>query len=111
MNKIFEFNYYSVLDSSGTSGSGFIFGNNFWLGSVKQCEYISTPTKLIFTNTEFMPYMHNDLMNSIAPINIGYRVIHASHTSAMQAQVETFLDRAVSSSYCQYFFEVSSIFT
>lgn len=84
----------SVLDASGIPESGFVLGNNFWLGSSKGCDSARKPHALVISK-RFNRHMHEHLMTSIAPFDIDYRVIYASHSSPWQVQVEFYLDRAV----------------
>lgn len=73
-----------------------MLGQNFWLGSIKGCEAVSHPHTLTLSN-RFERIMHAGLLKTKAPFDIGYRVVHASHTSPWQIQVEFLLEAAVSS--------------
>lgn len=48
-----------MLDASGSPGNGFIWGNNYWLGSYSQCQWISSKQPIrSFTHvsTNFPPF-------------------------------------------------------
>ncbi|KAG8225573.1 hypothetical protein J437_LFUL002090, partial [Ladona fulva] len=44
---------FAVLDASGTPGSGFLWGNNYWLGSLSMCRYLEPrrPEVILHTNS------------------------------------------------------------
>lgn len=83
-----------MLDASGAPGSGFVLGNNFWLGSIKGCDSARKPHALVISE-RFDRHMHPNLLKQTAPFDIDYRVVYASHTSPWQSQAEFYLDRAV----------------
>lgn len=89
------FSLESALDSSGTPASGFVLGHNFWMGSLKGCENVQSPSSLTISN-RFERFMHSNLWSATAPFDIGYRMIYAEHRSPWQVQVEFFLEKAVS---------------
>lgn len=94
--KITYFCFYLVLDASGTPGSGFLFGNNFWLGSNVFCNELQNraPLKLNLrkvphpkhTNYTYPPYQlsfvisfirHNSslLQRTQEPLEVSYLII------------------------------------
>lgn len=83
-----------ALDSSGSPGSGFVLGHNFWLGSMKGCEAVQKPPRLTLSS-RFQRVMHSALLTSTAPFDIGYRMVYAQHKSPWQIQVEFMLDKIV----------------
>lgn len=65
-----------VRDASGKSSSGFVSGNNFWLGHQHNCNLLKNPRKMKFISSSKVP--------------IDYRMFYASHTSPIQFRSETF---------------------
>lgn len=43
---------FSVLDSSGSPGPAFLWGNNYWLGSRSQCELIPRKEPLVLAEPQ-----------------------------------------------------------
>lgn len=85
----------TVLDSSGSPESGFILGQNFWMGSIKGCEAVRQPHTITLSN-RFQRYTHADLLTATAPFDVDYRVVYAAHKSPWQIQVEFLLASQVS---------------
>lgn len=83
-----------MLDASATAQPGFVWGNNFWLGSRKQCESVQV-RKHITLSPRFERNMKPNLVDARAPFDVGYRMIYARHASPWQVEVE-FLISAVS---------------
>lgn len=83
----------TVLDASATAQPGFVWGNNYWLGSRKQCESIQY-RKHITLSPRFERNMKANLVDARAPFDVGYRIVHAQHASPWQVEVE-FLISAV----------------
>lgn len=73
---------------------GFVFGQNFWLGSIKGCEAVQKPHQITLSD-RFPRFMHPDLMTSTAPFDIDYRMVYAEHKSPLQIQVEFVLEKMV----------------
>lgn len=82
-----------MLDASATAQPGFVWGNNFWLGSRKQCESIHEQKKHITLSSRFERRMKSNLVDDQAPFPVGYRVAFATHQSPWQVQVEFLLSR------------------
>lgn len=99
-NLLCDFLFHSIyvaLDSSGSPDSGFVLGQNFWLGSMKGCEAVQKPHTLTLSN-RFQRFMHSALLTSTAPFDIEYRMVYAEHKSPWQIQVEFMLDKMVCAS-------------
>lgn len=78
-----------VLDASGKSSSGFINGNNFWLGSETVCKLLDHPVEVP------LPWSVNRRMGSLeasvgSKVPVDYRIIFASHSSHVQFHSEIF---------------------
>ncbi|KYN15551.1 Nose resistant to fluoxetine protein 6, partial [Trachymyrmex cornetzi] len=88
--------YFCVqaLDSSGELKSGFLYGNNFWLGSRSQCLDIMnrTPFELakryILNNTRY-----RDPQNEFPPFQLNYFVAHIRHNSTLQYHINILTER------------------
>lgn len=83
------FYFNAVLDASGFVGSGFVWGNNYWLGSQRACNFVNTPVRVALA--ENPPKNHIPNLDEIAsPISVGYRVVWAKHYSKWQLDIKTF---------------------
>lgn len=76
-----------TLDSSGQAGSGFLLGNNHWLGSEKGCESLKSPLHVTLSN-RFERLMKPDLMHAVAPFEMNYRLVYAKHYSPWQIEIK-----------------------
>ena len=82
---LFEF---SVLDASGHVGSGFVWGNNYWLGSKKACDFVNEPVSI--TLSRELPKNHRvNLTNDPSPFPVGYKLTWAKHRSQWQLDINT----------------------
>lgn len=79
--------YKKVLDSSGQSGSGFLLGNNHWLGSTKGCESVKEPLYITLSD-RFERLMKPDLIYDTAPFEVDYRVVYTKHHSPWQVEIK-----------------------
>lgn len=78
-----------VRDASGKSSADFIWGNNFWLGSEKACEFLNHPKKIPQVATKTRRSGENvTLIASKVPVE--YRMFYATHTSPIQFDTETY---------------------
>ncbi|XP_037032707.1 nose resistant to fluoxetine protein 6-like isoform X2 [Bradysia coprophila] len=83
-----------VLDSSAQFEPGFIFGNNFLLGSLKECQWLRG-THSVTLSKRFMRNMKTNLLESVGPFDLEYNVVYAEHDSPWQIQTEFLLTRKV----------------
>jgi len=75
-----------VLDSSGEFKPGFLYGNNFWLGSRSQClDTMNGP--LLMSERKMLNNTHRDPQKEIPPFQINYFVAHFRHNSILQYHV------------------------
>lgn len=77
----------AVLDSSGQAGSGFLLGNNHWLGSRKGCESVKAPLYITLSD-QFDRLMKPGLIRDIAPFEMDYRIVYAKHYSPWQVEIK-----------------------
>lgn len=95
-----------MLDASGRSEPGFIFGNNFWFGSRSQCELMKIPKIVALTN-----YLHHEnLTSEITNFPIEYRIVHVRHSSELQLNVNTF-DRVYTNFFKLFIEQIQICFT
>lgn len=90
----------SVLDSSAQFEPGFIFGNNFLFGSLKECEGLQVPHSVTLSK-RFFRNMKTNLIESVGPFDFEYNVIYAEHDSPWQIQTEFLLTRVKPDSFKQ----------
>jgi len=74
-----------VLDSSGEFKSGFLYGNNFWLGSRSQC--LDTMNPLLMSERKMLNNMRRNSQKEIPPFQINYFVAHFKHNNILQYHV------------------------
>lgn len=78
-----------VLDASGHVGAGFVWGNNYWLGSKKACERVEEPTRIVLSHDLTKNHIEN-LTEIASPFPVGYKLIWAKHQSQWQLDINTF---------------------
>lgn len=65
---------FAVIDASGTYRSNFVWGENAWLGSKLQCDFLNSSPK--FTTSPDIPkLMDEHLINTTSPIEMEYKMI------------------------------------
>ena len=80
--------FLTVLDSSGEPKPGFIYGNNYWLGTRSQCYDSSNKSPIMLVeevkinNTKF-----RNVDEEFPPFQVHYFVAHFKHNSTLQYQV------------------------
>ncbi|XP_018364834.1 PREDICTED: nose resistant to fluoxetine protein 6-like [Trachymyrmex cornetzi] len=90
-----------TLDSSGGLKSGFLYGNNFWLGSRSQCLDIMnrTPFEIakrhILNNTRY-----RDPQNEFPPFQLNYFVAYIRHNSTLQYHINIFNEDLITLGLC-----------
>ncbi|XP_071564857.1 nose resistant to fluoxetine protein 6-like isoform X2 [Temnothorax nylanderi] len=91
-----------VLDSSGgICNSGFLYGNNYWLGSRTQCldttntaPHLQTSQRRILNNT-----LYRDL-KEFPPYQLNYFVAYLRHNSTIQYHVNMFDENVITLGLC-----------
>lgn len=78
---------FTVLDASAQFGSGFLLGNNHWLGSRKGCESARTPFHVTLSD-RFERLMKPGIMYDLAPFDVDYRIVYAKHNSPWQIEIK-----------------------
>lgn len=80
---IFMSTKLSVMDASGSPSSGFVWGNNYWLGSREHCRLLNEPRRVYLVEIENR-ISHGDLMEIGPRIPVEYRIFYVNHRSQMQ---------------------------
>ncbi|XP_050094113.1 nose resistant to fluoxetine protein 6-like [Anopheles aquasalis] len=76
-----------VLDASGSQEPGFMWGHNHWIGSEKGCEATRAPLSITLTD-RYRRTMKPNLVSSLAPFELDYRIVFAKHQSAWQVEIK-----------------------
>ncbi|XP_012253857.2 nose resistant to fluoxetine protein 6-like [Athalia rosae] len=77
-----------MLDSSGEAKPGFIYGNNYWLGSRSQCDDTSNISPLILIDAEIKNNSkYRNPEEEFPPFGLHYFVTHFRHNSTLQYHV------------------------
>lgn len=78
-----------VLDASGHVAPGFIWGNNYWLGSKKACQFINEAAPVILSHKLHKNHFKN-LTYIESPFPVEYKLVWAKHHSQLQVDISTF---------------------
>ena len=77
-----------MLDASGEPKPGFIYGNNYWLGSRSQC--IDSNNEMPFVLVQELLHnltMYRNPEDEFPPFKLNYFVAHFRHNSTLQYHV------------------------
>lgn len=77
-----KFNFL-VLDSSGTYKNSFVWGQNAWLGSKEQCDFLNEPAKFIISS-DVPKLMDKHLISTTSPIEMEFKMIFLIITSPLK---------------------------
>ncbi|XP_031618020.1 nose resistant to fluoxetine protein 6-like [Contarinia nasturtii] len=78
-----------LLDASGHVAPGFVWGNNFWLGSKKACQFINKRAPVVLSHELHKNHFKN-LTYIESPFPVEYKLIWARHSSRWQVDISTF---------------------
>ncbi|XP_039315231.1 nose resistant to fluoxetine protein 6-like [Solenopsis invicta] len=89
-----------ILDSSGGFKPGFLYGNNYWLGSRSQCldtmnRSLSMSSRIILNNMQY-----RDLQKEFPPFDINYFVAHFRYNSTFQYHIRMFTEDVITLGFC-----------
>lgn len=70
----------AALDASGTSRHSFVWGQNAWLGSKTECDYLNTPPIFSFT-TGLYKAMDSMLISAVAPMPVEFKMLFVNFSS------------------------------
>lgn len=88
-----------VLDASGTKPSGFVFGQNYWLGSRDGCEGVRRPVGITLSRN-YERVMHYSILTQSAPFGMDYRVIYMRHRSPWQVEIKVMSEQVLHIGLC-----------
>lgn len=78
-----------MFDASGRVGSGFIWGNNYWLGSKKACDLANAPVRVVLS-TDLPKNNFVNLSTIETPFPVEYKLAWAKHQSKWQIDLNTY---------------------
>ncbi len=62
------------MDASGSYRSSFVWGQNAWIGSKRDCDYLNEPPK--FTVSPDVPRLRDEyLISTISPMEMDFKMI------------------------------------
>ncbi|KAH8300672.1 hypothetical protein KR018_006211 [Drosophila ironensis] len=88
-----------VLDASGTKPSGFLFGQNYWLGSREACRGVQRPVGITLSRN-YERRMHYSILTQSAPFPMDYRVIYLRHRSPWQVEIKVMSEQVLHIGLC-----------
>ncbi|KAH8339961.1 hypothetical protein KR067_003820 [Drosophila pandora] len=88
-----------VLDASGTKPSGFVFGQNYWLGSREACRGVQRPVGVTLSRN-YERKMHYSILTQSAPFPMDYRVIYLRHRSPWQVEIKVMSEQVLHIGLC-----------
>ncbi|EDW85677.1 uncharacterized protein Dwil_GK23026 [Drosophila willistoni] len=88
-----------VLDASGTKPSGFVFGQNYWLGSREACQAVQRPVGITLSRN-YERAMHYSILTQSAPFEMAYRVIYLRHRSPWQVEIKLMSEQILHIGLC-----------
>ncbi|XP_024888813.1 nose resistant to fluoxetine protein 6-like [Temnothorax curvispinosus] len=90
-----------VLDSSGGFKPGFLYGNNYWLGSRSQCLDTMNKAPLQISQHKILNNTHyRDPRKEFPPFQINYFVAYLRHNSTIQYHVNMFDEDVITLGLC-----------
>ncbi|KAH8234259.1 hypothetical protein KR038_004891 [Drosophila bunnanda] len=88
-----------VLDASGIKPSGFVFGQNYWLGSREACRGVQRPVGITLSRN-YERVMHYGILTQQAPFDMDYRVIYLRHQSPWQVEIKVMSEQVLHIGLC-----------
>ncbi|KAH8401428.1 hypothetical protein KR009_005366 [Drosophila setifemur] len=88
-----------VLDASGTKPSGFVFGQNYWLGSREACRGVQKPVGVTLSRN-YERVMHYSILTQSSPFAMDYRVIYLRHSSPWQVEIKVMSEQVLHIGLC-----------
>lgn len=78
-----------MKDASGSAKSGFVWGNNFWLGSMRACDLLNNPPKIYLGPSKNRNGWAN-ITEIGSKITLDYRMFYVKHASNIQFDPATY---------------------
>ncbi|XP_024885390.1 nose resistant to fluoxetine protein 6-like [Temnothorax curvispinosus] len=90
-----------VLDSSGSFKPGFLYGNNYWLGSRSQCLDTMNTVPLQISQQKVLNNTHyRDPRKEFPPFQMNYFVVYFKHNSPIQYHINLFDENVITLGLC-----------
>ncbi|XP_011705541.1 PREDICTED: uncharacterized protein LOC105460740, partial [Wasmannia auropunctata] len=89
-----------VLDSNGRYKPGFVYGNNYWLGSRSQCTDTTNRIPLQISKQILNTTLYHNLQNEFPPFEINYFAVHFRHNSTIQYHMNIFNEDVITLGLC-----------
>ncbi|XP_039306609.1 uncharacterized protein LOC105205282 [Solenopsis invicta] len=83
---------FKILDSSGGFKPGFLYGNNYWLGSRSQCLDTMNRSPLMSLREILNNKRYHNPQREVPPFKINYFVAHFRHNSTLQYRLNFFTE-------------------
>lgn len=78
-----------MLDASGRTEGGYVWGNNFWVGSYRGCVLLNEPRKIHLALNDALKNYKN-LTDVQSPMPVQYRMFYVNHDSMLQLDIDLF---------------------
>lgn len=80
---------FLVLDASGQPKPGFIYGNNFWLGSKSQC-YDTANREPLELSPDWLQNnsLYRNIDDEFPPFDLNFFGVHFRHNSTIQYHMQ-----------------------
>ncbi|XP_030372650.1 nose resistant to fluoxetine protein 6 [Scaptodrosophila lebanonensis] len=88
-----------VLDASGTKPSGFVYGQNYWLGSREACRDVQRRVGITLSKN-YERVMHYGIITQRAPFDMDYRVVYLRHNSPWQVEIKLMSEQIIHIGLC-----------
>ncbi|XP_036144093.1 uncharacterized protein LOC114255062 [Monomorium pharaonis] len=90
-----------ILDSSGGYKPGFLYGNNYWLGSRSQCLDTMNRSPLLKSPQKILnDKQYRDPQQEFPPFKINYFVAYFKHNSTFQYHINLFREDVITLGLC-----------
>ncbi|XP_076549288.1 uncharacterized protein LOC117610687 [Osmia lignaria lignaria] len=90
-----------MLDASGQPTSGFISGNNFWMGSRQQCKYLSEKIPYALSKNKMKNNsIYRNPNEEFPPFQLNFFSVQAHHNGTMQYHVPLPMDDVIALGLC-----------
>ncbi|XP_036148364.1 nose resistant to fluoxetine protein 6-like [Monomorium pharaonis] len=90
-----------ILDSSGGYKPGFLYGNNYWLGSRNQCLDTMNRRPLMISPQKILnDKQYRNPQQEFPPFKINYFVAHFKHNSTFQYHINVFDEDVITLGLC-----------
>lgn len=87
------------MDASAKPASGFMSGNNFWLGMHDQCKYVSNEFSIKLSD-RYKRNMAPNLLEDTAPFEVEMRYAYVRHSSPYQVDFKIELENVLHLGLC-----------